>query len=96
MKIKVRGYLTLKRAIGDEGLLEVETESATTRGVLDELCHRFGGDFKDMIVDPASGEVSPHTRILVNGRRFISVPDQLDNELKEGDELGLFPPLAGG
>jgi MoaD family protein len=96
MKVKVRGYLTLKGAMCDEGLLEVETQKATTGAVLDELCNRFGGDFKDMIVDPTSGEISPHIRILVNGRRFISVPDQLDHELKEGDEVGLFPPLAGG
>ena len=96
MKVKVQGYLTLKGVMGDEGQLEVETEKATTRAVLEELCYRFGGDFKDIIVDPASGEIIPYIRILVNGRRFISVPDQLDNELTEGDELGLFPPLAGG
>ena len=96
MKIKVRGYLTLKRAMGDEGLLEVEMEEATARAVLDELCRRFGGDFREMIVDPDSGEVSPHLRILVNGRRLISIPDQMDHVLQEGDELGLFPPLAGG
>ena len=73
-----------------------EIEKATPRAVLDEMCRRFGQDFMDMIVDPGSGETSPHIRILVNGRRFISVPDQLDNELAEGDEVGLFPPLAGG
>ncbi|MCP4668138.1 MAG: MoaD/ThiS family protein [Deltaproteobacteria bacterium] len=96
MKITVRGYLTLKRAMGDEGLLEVEMESATPRRVLDALCRKLGSDFRDMIVDPAKGEVNPHMRILVNGRTMISLPDQLDHALHEGDELGLFPPLAGG
>jgi MoaD family protein len=96
MKVKVRGYLTLKTAMGDNGLLEVETEKATIRKVLVELYYRFGGEFKDMIVDPATGEISPNVKILVNGRRFISLPGQLDNELDEGDEVGLFPPLAGG
>ena len=96
MKVKVRGFLTLKKAMGREGHLELEVEKATPREVLEEMCHRFGRDFRDMIVDPGSGEINPHIRILVNGRQFLTVPDQLDNALKEGDELALFPPLAGG
>jgi molybdopterin converting factor small subunit len=74
----------------------MEAETATVGGILVDLCQRLGRDFEELVIDPISGEMSPHLRILLNGRCFVSVPKQLDISLKDGDELGLFPPLAGG
>ena len=96
MKIKVTGYLTLKKAMGDESVLEIEMENATIREVLSGLSKRFGRDFSDLIFDEKTKGLSDHIRVLVNGRHYKHLPNRLDTELEEGDEIALFPPLAGG
>ena len=96
MKIKVKGYIGLKKAMGDNGLLEMDMENATIRGVLDDLSDRLGKDFRNLIFDPRTKELSNHIRVLVNGRHYNYLPRGLDTELKGGDEVALFPPIAGG
>ncbi|UCF85582.1 MAG: MoaD/ThiS family protein [Desulfobacteraceae bacterium] len=96
MRIKVTGYLTLKNAMGDKGVLEIEMENATLRAVLSNLCKRFGQEFSDLIFDGKTKDLSDHIRVLVNGRHYKYLPNRLDTELEEGDEVALFPPLAGG
>ncbi|MBL7205255.1 MAG: MoaD/ThiS family protein [Desulfobacteraceae bacterium] len=34
--------------------------------------------------------------ILVNGCNWRNLPERLDTELKDGDEVCLFPPVIGG
>ena len=96
MKIKVTGYLTLKRAMGDRGVLEIEMENATIGGLLSNLCKRFGEEFSELILDAKTRDLSDHIRVLVNGRHYKYLPNRLETELEEGDEIALFPPLAGG
>lgn len=96
MKIKVKGYLTLKKTVGDKGVLEMEMEDATIRGVLSDLAERFGQEFRDLIFDPKTKNLSNHIRVLVNGRHYNHLPNRLDTKLKEGDEVSLFPTIAGG
>ena len=96
MKIKVKGYLTLKKAMGDKGVLEIEMENATIRGVLSNLSKRFGREFSDLTFETKTKGLSDHISVLVNGRHYKYLPNRLDTELEEGDEVALFPPLAGG
>jgi molybdopterin synthase sulfur carrier subunit len=96
MKIKVKGYLTLRKAMGGQAELEIEIESATIRGVLENLSNRFGEPFANLIFDTGTKQVSSHIRALVNGRHYNCLPFGIDTELKEGDEVALFPPIAGG
>ena len=96
MKIKVRGYLTLKKRMGSKALLEMEVEHATLKDVLSYLSGSLGDDFTDLIFDPRSKEISSHIRVLVNGRHYNYLPNRLDTELDEGDEVTLFPLVAGG
>ncbi len=76
--------------------IEMEKGTATIRDVLDELSHRFGKDLTDLIYDSETEELASHIILLVNGRNYLSMPGRLDMELKDGDEITLFPPLAGG
>lgn len=96
MKIKVKGYLTFKKTVGDKGVLEMEMEDATIRGLLFDLSERFGQEFRDLIFDPKTKNLSNHIRVLVNGRHYNHLPNRLDTKLKEGDEVSLFPTIAGG
>lgn len=58
------------------------------------LKHHYGEEFIEAVGRPFEDE-SPKVRILVNGRDidFLNGPE---TELKDGDTVVLFPPIAGG
>ena len=96
MKITVKGYLTLKKTLGHKGVLEMEMEDTTISVMLSDLSDRFGQEFRDLLFDPKTKNLRNHIRVLVNGRHYKHLPNRLDTELKEGDEVSLFPTIAGG
>jgi MoaD family protein len=96
MEIRIRGFLTLRKAMGDQSPLVVDLEAPTIRGVFQELSNIFGEDFQNLMFDPNTREVRSHNLVLVNGRHCRNLPGGLDSRLNEGDEVSLFPPVVGG
>ena len=96
MKVVVRGFLTLKKVMDAKASLEFEDENLTVDSLLQELSNRYGKKFEKMLFDPETHALSRHIRILVNGRHYTHLPDRLNTQLQEGDEVCLFPPVAGG
>ncbi len=96
MKIRVKGYFNFKKVISDLGISEIEMADDTLIGLFDDLSDRFGEEFTDLIYDSRTKRVRGDIRILLNGRHVVHLPKGLDTELKEGDEIALFPPVAGG
>lgn len=96
MKIKVKGYLNFKEAMQRLSVSEIEIPGASLRGLFEVLCKRHGEGFTDLVFDPTTKSVRGDIRILLNGRHVIHLPNGLDTELEEGDEIALFPPVAGG
>jgi MoaD family protein len=96
VKIIVKGYFSLQKAMQDKSSVEVEKDSASVRDVLTGLCERFGKDLMELI-QPLDGEgPASHLIVLVNGRNALTLPGRLDTPLKDGDEIALFPPMMGG
>ncbi|MGD8807216.1 MAG: MoaD/ThiS family protein, partial [Chloroflexota bacterium] len=50
----------------------------------------------EMFFEPEYGMVSRQVAILVNGRHYSHLPNGLNTKLKDGDDVALFPPIAGG
>ncbi|OPX35330.1 MAG: hypothetical protein B1H11_09280 [Desulfobacteraceae bacterium 4484_190.1] len=96
MKIKVKGYFNFKEAFRNLGISEIEMAGGTVIGLFDDLFDRFGEEVTDLIYDSRTNRVRGDIRILLNGRHIVHLPKGLDTELKEGDEVALFPPVAGG
>jgi molybdopterin converting factor small subunit len=96
VKIKVTRYLRFRGVIDHEASLELETEKATLRDALAELCNQYGERFESIVFDPLSKEIKRSNLILLNGRPYFSLGTQLDSELKDGDEIAFCPVLAGG
>lgn len=96
MKIIIRGFLTLREVMGDQSALELETCDLTLIELLSELAHRFDDRFSKIIFDETGKRLNPHIRILINGRHYSHIPQKLNTRLQEGDEVALFPPVAGG
>ncbi len=96
MKIRVRGFLTVREVLGGRKILTLEVKEATVAGLLGVLSIQFGEGFEQMFFDPNSGAVNGQVSILVNGRHYSHLPDGLDTVLMDGDDVALFPPIAGG
>lgn len=96
MKIMVKGYFNLKKAMEDKPVVEVEKETATVNDILDYLSNRFGKALTDLIFDADTKELASHIMLFVNGHIHLTLPKKLDTQLRDGDEISLFPPIAGG
>lgn len=91
--MKVRVYGTLRSVVGNQKEAQVSiTGPSTPRKVMDQLLVAYPDLGKKIFRE---GEELRGVSIFVNGRsiRFL---DGLDTLLGEGDELALFPPVAGG
>jgi MoaD family protein len=97
MRIRVRGYLTLRDVIGDRCFEGIKAETFTLKDLIQQLSLELGDDFVRGI---SGSEITAGARsqiaILVNGRHHSHLPDRLDTTLVDGDEVAIFPPTAGG
>ena len=60
------------------------------------LCDRFGEGRAAQVFDHDMNEISSLLRVLINGRHYTTLPAQSNTRLEDGDEVALFPPVAGG
>ena len=96
MPVKVRGYLTYKSIIGEQSITIKKGETLMIAGLLNILADQLGQEFKDRIYDPQSKTLSEHVAVIINGRSYSNLPAKLETKLKDGDEVAIFPPMAGG
>ncbi len=86
----------MRQVVGNRASFEVDFNEISIQELLFELALRFGPSFKSMVFEKNTLSVGPGIRILVNGKHYGTLPKKLDTILKHGDEIGLFPPIAGG
>jgi MoaD family protein len=96
MKIKVKGFFSIKEAMGGKGEINIETGTVTIREMLIELSEIFGRKFKEVIFDIETGDVRAENQILINGRHYRNLAKGLDTRLNDEDFIALFPSVAGG
>ncbi len=96
MPLKVKSFLTLKQTMGNRSNIEVDHGSVTLMELLRILAEDFGSGFTQMVFDKTGDSINPDVRILVNGRHYTTLPEELGTIVGEGDEICLFPPIAGG
>jgi molybdopterin synthase sulfur carrier subunit len=96
MKITVKSFLTLRQVMGNQAEFEMQIGDITIGELLDQLCERFGEGLAAQVFDRDTDEVGHLLRVLVNGRHYTTLPDQLNTRLEDGDEVALFPPVVGG
>ncbi|MFN7065126.1 MAG: phosphoadenylyl-sulfate reductase [Aquificaceae bacterium] len=90
-KIRVRIFGPITRFFG--GLSEVEISASTVGEAFRRLEEEFK-DFRGRAIDE-KGELKPYIKVFLNEEdvRFLK---GIETPLKEGDEIALYPALAGG
>ncbi|MCB8962460.1 MAG: MoaD/ThiS family protein [Ardenticatenales bacterium] len=87
MKIKLFGNLRQKA-----GQAEWVASGNTLQEALDNLC-AANESLRSAIFD--NGALRPHIRVMVNGRD-AELDQGLQTSVAAGDQIAIFPPIAGG
>jgi molybdopterin converting factor small subunit len=87
-------YHNVLRKMAARAAETVEVPPGTSvRAVLGQLAERHGAPLRDALFSSGGGIAS---HLVVFRNRKLLGPDQHDDPLAEGDELMLFPAIAGG
>jgi molybdopterin synthase sulfur carrier subunit len=92
MLVRVRAFAGFREILGKERELNAE-EGSTIADLLNELA-AFSPRFKESAFDN-SGVLRDYVLLMWNKKR-IDPRQDLSMEMHEGDELAIFPPVAGG
>ena len=92
MLVKVRAFASFREILGKERELDAR-EGSTVTDLLNELASSHVR-FKESAFD-SSGRLQDYVLLMVNKKRIDPLQD-LSMEMHEGDELAIFPPVAGG
>jgi len=89
-KVEVRLFATVREAAGTSHL---EMDASTLGELLEGLSQRFGHEMARLV--SLADEGSDGLVVLVNGKN--SRLDRDGNlQLRDGDDVALFPPVSGG
>ncbi len=92
MKVKVKGLASFKDILGSDLSLEVESGST-----IEDVLQKLSSDnrrFRETAFDE-SGRFRDFVKLMKN-KKIIESSNAEQIELAEGDELAIFPPVAGG
>ncbi len=96
MIIKVRGYLTYRDLIGKREIKQPDDVPVAFLDFIRKLAVEIGGEHGRALFDKELGTVGPSVAIMLNGVHYNHLPERLNTVMKDGDEVAVFPPGAGG
>jgi molybdopterin synthase sulfur carrier subunit len=92
MKIIIRAFASFREILGRETPLEI-ADGSTIRDLLAVLA-AANERFREAALED-TGVVRDYVVVMKNQKNISSLQG-LDTQLSEGDEVAIFPPVAGG
>ncbi len=92
MRVKVRLFANFREVMGTGNL---EVENVHNIGELLSKLTEMKREMEKELYYPGTKELVKTVQIMHNGKN-VKLPQGLEAELKEGDEIAIFPPVAGG
>ena len=72
-----------------------EISEPTVEALVERMAREYGLDFKRTLINTSTGKVSSSVVVALNGVD-IEALNGLKTNLKDGDSVAIFPPVAGG
>jgi len=95
MKIIIRSTYQLKEVLGGRSAEIDLTEGVAIRDLLSSMIDIWGDKLSPYLFEPGTNLLLPHMRLMVNGQA-VEFLNGLDTVLKDGDEVLVLFPAAGG
>nr|WP_299236521.1 ubiquitin-like small modifier protein 1 [Natronomonas sp.] len=93
IEIELRFFANFRSAVGQKEIARTFDAGATVGDVLAALESEFPG-LEGEVLD-GEGAIKPQLSVLKNGREVVHM-DGTATALEAGDQLSVFPPVAGG
>ena len=90
--IEIKLFASLRDRYGVR-LTEVECDG-TIRNLVENAARKLGKSFLASVYDSDKDKVRNDLIFAINGRNLKDLRGEI--ELKEGDKIAIFPPVAGG
>jgi molybdopterin synthase sulfur carrier subunit len=94
LKITVQFLGNVREATGTREQTFDISES-TMQALIDRMSKEYGDDFKRTLIHAPAGRATTSVVIALNGVD-IEALEGVKTNLKEGDIVSIFPPVAGG
>ena len=95
MQVKVRVYSTLRRVVGSSSFSIKLEEGATLQDFMNEFSTKYGEAFQERTKRDLNHALKRRFNIFVN-RQSTRLPEHLNLELKNDDEIVILQPVGGG
>jgi MoaD family protein len=92
--VRVKSFSVIRDVLGATAVEVEVAPPETVQGTLDALFKKYGQRLRELLFDPATGEMTPFLAVL-NGEAISSTLD-IDRPVKHGDELVIIFPIGGG
>ncbi len=93
--VTLKTILNFKKIIG-KGQIDFPVKEGTVlEEVLEKLIETHGKELESNLFNPDDRSLLQHVRLMVNGRDIVFL-NGLQTSLKDGDEILILPPVAGG
>jgi len=93
MSIEVKFYSLFRLNLKTAGVEYEIDDPITLQKLINKLDEEFDNYFSEKLLE--SGEIKPGSIILLNGKNILHL-NKLNTKIKDGDQITLFPPSAGG
>jgi MoaD family protein len=92
--MKINFYATFRQVVGGKTVDLPLPENVTVRQLLDEIIARYPKLRGEMLDE--HGKLYHHVHILINGRDFQHLAQEMETVIAADDTVNIFPPVAGG